>query len=103
MPPQKEDPYVSKQTCLSEVEAISITLKLIDLIQELHSKNIIHTNFSPSEIYMREKSLDKLFFQNLYYCSWETLNTLGMFLPDDGDNLSLFDIRTRNKDYIAPE
>ena len=98
-----EEVYFSKQTFISEVEAIDITLKLIELIQTLHSLNIIHTNFNPSEIYLKEKSLDKMFFMNLYYCSWETLNTLGIFLQEDGDNLSLYNMDVRNKFYLSPE
>jgi len=88
---------------VSEVEAIDITLKLIDLISGLHSQNIIHTNFNPNEIHLREKNINSLFFPNLYHCSWETLNTIGIFLPEDGDNLSVFDYRTRNRSYLSPE
>lgn len=40
---------------------------------------------------------------NLYYCSWNTFNTIGFNLADDEDNLSLFDTRVRNKNFISPE
>jgi serine/threonine protein kinase len=87
---------VSKYTYLSEVEAIDIILKVINLLELLHSKNIIHSNFNPNEIFLREKSVDKMCFLNLYSCSWDTLNAIGIFLPNEGDNLSIYDVRTRN-------
>lgn len=40
---------------------------------------------------------------NLYYCSWNTFNAVGLNMPDDEDNLSIFDTRVRNKSYISPE
>jgi hypothetical protein len=52
---------------------------------------------------MKDKSLDHLCFLNLYYCSWDTLNTIGIYLNDDGDNLSIYDARLRNLSYISPE
>ena len=63
--------YISKRTSYSELEAINITLKLIDLLQVLHSQNIVHSNFNPSEVFLKDKSLDRMFFMNLYYCSWD--------------------------------
>ena len=97
------EPYLSKKTYFSEIESINIILKLIDLLQVLHSRNILHTNFNPSEIHLANSSLDKLCFLSLYYCSWDTLNGIGIFLPEDGDNLSIYDTRVRNKSYISPE
>ena len=101
--PPLNEPYLSQKTYFSEIEAINIILKLIDLLQVLHSRNILHTNFNPQEIHLANSSLDKLCFLSLYYCSWDTLNGIGIFLPEDGDNLSIYDTRVRNRNYISPE
>lgn len=42
-------------------------------------------------------------FLNLFYCSWEVRTAIGLPIPDDGDNLSLYDTRLRNINYISPE
>jgi hypothetical protein len=42
-------------------------------------------------------------FLNLYHCSWQTSEILSKVNEDWEDNISLFDIRTRNKDFISPE
>ena len=44
-------------------------------------------------------------FQNLHHCSWDSaevlkIDDLGL---DYEDNLSLYDIRTRNKHFVSPE
>lgn len=78
-------------------------LKVIDLLEHLHSKEILHTNLNPAEIFLRDKSLDKMCFLNLYYCSWNTQNTIGIPLTEYEDNLSLFNIKMRNTQYISPE
>ena len=42
----------SKQTFLSELCSIDLTLRLLDLLDTLHSRDIIHTNFAPSQIFL---------------------------------------------------
>lgn len=69
----------------------------------MHAKDIVHTNFNPNEIFLRDKNLENMSFLNLYYCSWNIQTTIGLYLPDDNDNLSIYDIRMRNKHYISPE
>ena len=80
-----------------------MTLRLIELVQELHAQGIVHSNLNPHEVHLHKKNAARLFFPSLYFCSWETLAALGIFLPEDGDNLSLFDLRTRDRSYLAPE
>ena len=79
---------MSKKTVHSEVEAINLILKVIDLVLKLHMKGIVHTNLCPEEIFLRDGKIDEMFFQHLYHCSWETEKTIGMYLPEDQDNLS---------------
>jgi len=44
-------------------------------------------------------------FLNLYHCSWKPEEILPHFKlgPEYDDNISIFDIRTRNNNYISPE
>ena len=45
-------------------------------------------------------------FTNLYHCSWQTQETLANINIGEEefeDNISLFDTRTRNREYISPE
>ena len=40
--------YQSKKTFFTEVEAIDLILKIVDLVDEvLHSKDIVHSNLNP--------------------------------------------------------
>ena len=71
-------------------------LKVIELLELLHNKDILHTNLNPSEIFLRDKNIDKMCFLNLYYCSWNTLNTINILLPEYEDNLSLYSVKIRN-------
>jgi len=73
-----------------------LTLKVIDLLETLHQKNIVHTNLCPAEIFLRDKDINQMCFLDLFHCSWETEQVLGIHLSDDGDNLSVYDVRTRN-------
>ena len=105
-----DDSYVrrsssSQRTLFTEFETIEIALKIIDLVQILHSKGIVHTNLNPQNIFLVNDKTDKMMFLNLYHCSWNTKallqnDNLG---PECEDNLSLYDTRTRNKNYISPE
>jgi hypothetical protein len=55
--------YVSKKTFFSEVEAIDIILKIVDLVDEvLHSNQIVHTNLCPQELFLRNRSIEDLCF-----------------------------------------
>lgn len=44
-------------------------------------------------------------FLNLYHCSWQPKEILGHMKlgPEYEDDISLYDIRTRNINYISPE
>jgi serine/threonine protein kinase len=44
----------SFRTLYTEFETIDIGLKLINLLEMLHDNNIIHTNFSPENIFLKE-------------------------------------------------
>jgi serine/threonine protein kinase len=53
----------SQRTLFSEYEAIDIGLKIIDLLQMLHDKDIIHTNLAPENIFVNtstEESRDPI-------------------------------------------
>lgn len=74
----------------------------------LHSKDIIHTNFAPESIFLRESDPSKMCFLNLYHCSWNPKTLLkdtpfATGIEGLEDNLSLFDLRTRNKNFVSPE
>lgn len=96
----------SQRTLFSEFETIDIALKIIDLVQTLHQKNIVHTNLCPENIFLRNGSTNKMCFLNLYHCSWkikDILKNTNVLGADLEDNLSVYDIRTRNKHYVSPE
>lgn len=94
-----------KKTVFTEFETIRIAIQIIDLLEVLHSKKIVHTNLNPSNIYLLDGDINKMCFLNLYHCSWQTQETLQNFHIDEEfeDNISLFDTRTRDKDFISPE
>jgi serine/threonine protein kinase len=72
----------------------------------LHQRNIVHTNLSPEHIFLRKGDINKMCFLNLYHVSWkskEILKNTGFQGPDYEDNLSLYDIRTRNANYVSSE
>ena len=54
---------LSKRTVFTELEAIDMILKIVDLVDEtLHSKDIVHTNLNPQEIFLRNRSVEDLSF-----------------------------------------
>ena len=59
-----------KLTVFSEFQTIEIAIKIIDLLQVLHEKNIIHTNLNPDTIFLVNSSIDLMCFLNLYHASW---------------------------------
>ena len=95
----------SKRTLFSEYEAIEIVIQIIDLLEFLHGQDIIHTNLNPANIFLRDESTKTMRFLNLYHCSWQPDRILlDMKLgPEYQDNISLYDIRSRNNHYISPE
>lgn len=89
-------------------------LKIVDLVNDnLHSKEIVHTNLSPQEIFLKNRSADDLCFQRLYFCQFDASKILELkglssksqskVIPPEKDNLSVFNTKVRNKDYISPE
>lgn len=66
----------SQRTLFSEFETIEIAVKLIDLVAILHQNNIIHTNLAPENIFLREGSLNRMCFLNLYHASWKAKDIL---------------------------
>ena len=88
-------------------------LKVVDLVDEcLHSNDIVHSNLSPPEIFLKNRSLENLCFIGLYNCLWDASKTLGMksgslgtgsILPHDKQNLSRYNVRVRNCEFISPE
>jgi len=105
--------YQSKRTFFTELEAIDMILKVVDLVDEtLHSRDIVHTNLNPQEIFLKGRSVDHLCFPGLFYCLWDSAKILGIkansegfrsLLPHDRENLSRYNTKVRNKDYISPE
>ena len=89
----------------SEFEAIEIIIKIIELLEFLHEKNIIHTNLNPSNIFLKKSQTKNMCFLNLYHCSWKPQDILHNIKlgPEYDDNISIFDTRTRNNNYISPE
>ena len=113
---EQETPYnpmLSKKTLFSEVEAIDVILKIVDLVDEcLHSRDVVHSNLSPAELFLKGRSIDNLTFLGLYNCLWDSHKVLGLkqgimgsgsLLPNDKQNLSRYNLRVRNCDYISPE
>ena len=49
---------MSLETSIPEVEAIDLCLKLVELLELIHSKNVVHTNLCPDEIFLRNKDID---------------------------------------------
>jgi serine/threonine protein kinase len=82
-----------------------MAISIIDLLEVLHDKEIVHTNLSPDNIFLVNKSIRQMCFLNLYHCSWQTQETLNNKNIDEDfeDNISLFDIRTRSQEFISPE
>lgn len=79
---------------------------IIDLVALLHQHNIVHTNLAPENIFLKSGNINDMCFLNLYHASWkskEILKNTGFQGPEYEDNLSLFDIRTRNKHYVSSE
>ena len=99
MPYKKSHP-----TFLSEVQGIDLCLKLVDLLELIHSKNVVHTNFAPQEIFLKDKKMNQMQLLNLYHCTKDPSGKIGFkHIKEERQDLSKFDIRTRNINYISPE
>lgn len=48
----------SQLTIFSEVAAIDLILKVINLTAILHERQLVHTNLCPAEIFLKDGSLD---------------------------------------------
>lgn len=101
----KEAVKISQRTLFSEYDSIDIAIQIIDLVQILHDKDIIHTNLNPDNIFLCDEDTNKMCFQNLHHCSWNPTQVLGIddLGPEFEDNLSLYDLRTRNMNFASPE
>ena len=74
---ENETIFQRKSTFMKEYTAIEIIMKVINLIEILHSKSIIHTNINPGEIFFRTVGdLDTLWFNSLYHWSWDAKKIL---------------------------
>lgn len=78
------------------------------MLGELHSRDIVHTNLSPENIFLLDGDTEQMCFLNLYHASWDPKKLLKGSPMETGldgleDNLSLYDCRTRNQNYVAPE
>lgn len=75
------------------------------MVQFLHSQDIIHTNLNPNNIFLRNKDPADMCFLELYHCSWDPKRILPHLNlgSEFDDNVSLYDVRTRNKYFISPE
>ena len=109
----QHNPLLSKKTLFSELEAIDVILKVVDLVDEcLHSRDVVHSNLCPGELFLKGRSIESLSFVGLYNCLWDAHKVLemksgimgtGSVLPHDKQNLSRYNLRVRNCDYISPE
>jgi len=101
---EDESIFQRKSTFMTEIETIEVVLKVINLLDKLHSKKIIHTNLNPSEIFFKiADDLNTLCFNSLYHCSWDPKKILKKKIENTEENLSLFDLRLRRKEYLSPE
>ena len=60
----------ARKTLFTEFETIEIAIQIINLLEVLHQKNIIHTNLNPENIFLVDNQITKMCFTNLYHCSW---------------------------------
>ena len=86
------------------MESIDISLKIIDLLDLIHSKNVVHTNLNPNVIFLCDKKLNRMQFLNLFHCAGNAKHKIGFYYIEDFLNdLSKYDTRTRSEQYISPE
>lgn len=101
---QAEEQTFDMHTLFTEVEVIDIGLQIVNLLEILHEENLIHTNLNPENIFLVDGRIDRMCFVDLYHCSWNTKKTLNNpYVGNFEDNITIFDTRTRDRDYISPE
>jgi hypothetical protein len=49
---------LSRETAYSEMEVIDIALKIINLLEMLHTRDIIHTNICPQTIFLKNQDIN---------------------------------------------
>ena len=67
----------SHQTFFTEVNAIDLSLQLVNLLELLHDNNVVHTNLCPEAIFLRDKNLEQMQFLNLYHCTKDIKGAVG--------------------------
>ena len=72
----------SEPTIFTEVAAIDLILKVINLTSMLHEQHLIHTNLCPQEIFLKDKNIDQMCFLNLYHTSWNPKQVLNIDVPN---------------------
>jgi serine/threonine protein kinase len=60
-----------KLKCLSETEAITLGLAIINELEKLHSIGVLHSNLNPISVYVTDNSLDSVSFLDLELAIWE--------------------------------
>jgi hypothetical protein len=78
----------SKETFFTEVEAIDITLKIVNLLEIVHEKELVYSNLCPEDIFLRDRDINKMCFTSLYHCIGEAVANLGIDAPDLSLNVS---------------
>jgi serine/threonine protein kinase len=68
---ETDDGNYSQRTLFTEYETIEIAINLIDVVQVLHDKNIVHTNICPENILMGGLDHNQITFLNLFHASWD--------------------------------
>ena len=102
-PSVHQEPTASLKTAYSELEVIEIGLKIIELLSLLHDKDIVHTNLCPETIFLRNGDIEHLCFFDLYSCSYNLDEQIKIDILEEVDNSSMFDLRTRDICFVAPE
>jgi len=72
----------SELTIFSEVAAIDLILKVINLTSVLHDEHLIHTNLCPQEIFLKDGDIEQMCFLNLYHASWNPKKVLKIDVPN---------------------
>jgi hypothetical protein len=67
----------SLPTFFTEVEAIDVTLQIVNLLELLHSKDLVYSNLCPEDILLVDCDLHKMCLPSLFHCVGESvpLNT----------------------------
>jgi tRNA A-37 threonylcarbamoyl transferase component Bud32 len=101
--PHQPKTHKSEPTVFTEIAAIDLILKVINLVSMLHEKQLVHTNLCPKEIFLKEGKIDQMCFLNLYHAYWNPKQVLKIDLPNVQETTLKYDMRTRNTEFISPE